>query len=259
MPDMMISEVPLPTPRAVICSPIHIRNMVPPTSVDDAGEAEEQPGSITAAPKAAAHALEPDGDAVGLEHRDEHGEVAGVLVELLAARLAFLLQRLQRRDRRGHQLDDDAGADVGHDVQREHRHAPQRAAGEHVEHAEDAAAVLLQHLGHHRGVDAGHRDVGADTVDDQRAEGEPDALLELGRLGEDAETEICRELFGSGGHGTSLVSRSLLSVWRHADARRKHESLSTENSPRPLGAAVPAAPTTSRLSRRRLGSSPPSW
>src|SRR5262245_15836671 len=28
MPDMIMSEVPLPTPRAVICSPSHIRNMV---------------------------------------------------------------------------------------------------------------------------------------------------------------------------------------------------------------------------------------
>ena len=33
MPAMMMSDVPLPTPRAVICSPSHIRNMVPPTSV----------------------------------------------------------------------------------------------------------------------------------------------------------------------------------------------------------------------------------
>ena len=33
MPEMMISEVPLPMPRWVICSPSHIRNMVPPVSV----------------------------------------------------------------------------------------------------------------------------------------------------------------------------------------------------------------------------------
>ena len=33
MPAKMISDVPLPTPRAVICSPNHIRNMVPPTNV----------------------------------------------------------------------------------------------------------------------------------------------------------------------------------------------------------------------------------
>ena len=33
MPPKMISEMPLPTPRLVICSPIHIRRMVPPVSV----------------------------------------------------------------------------------------------------------------------------------------------------------------------------------------------------------------------------------
>ena len=33
MPDMMISEMPLPTPRSVICSPIHITNMVPAVTV----------------------------------------------------------------------------------------------------------------------------------------------------------------------------------------------------------------------------------
>ena len=29
MPDRMIIEMPLPTPRSVICSPSHIRNIVP--------------------------------------------------------------------------------------------------------------------------------------------------------------------------------------------------------------------------------------
>jgi hypothetical protein len=33
IPAMMISEMPLPTPRAVICSPSHIRKIVPPVSV----------------------------------------------------------------------------------------------------------------------------------------------------------------------------------------------------------------------------------
>ena len=33
MPARMMSEMPLPIPRAVICSPSHIRNKVPPVSV----------------------------------------------------------------------------------------------------------------------------------------------------------------------------------------------------------------------------------
>ena len=51
MPDMMIRLVPLPMPRAVICSPIHIRNMVPPTRVIMQEKRKNQPGSITAVPK----------------------------------------------------------------------------------------------------------------------------------------------------------------------------------------------------------------
>ncbi len=212
MPDMMIRLVPLPMPRAVICSPSHIRNMVPPTSVITQEKTEEPAGVDHRRAEAASHALKPDGNAVGLEHGDEDGQVARVLVELLAARLAFLLQGLQRRDRGGHQLDDDAGADIGHDVQREDGHAPQRAAGEHVEHAQDAAAVLGHHLAHHRGVDAGDRDIGAEAVDDQRTQGKPDALLEFGRLREDAHVEVGCKLFGSGSHGCPLCRRALLSV-----------------------------------------------
>ena len=47
MPAKMISEMPLPTPRAVICSPSHIRKTVPPTSVITAVIRKNQPGSTT--------------------------------------------------------------------------------------------------------------------------------------------------------------------------------------------------------------------
>ena len=50
MPDMMIRLWPLPMPRAVICSPIHIRNMVPPTRVMMQEKRKNQPGSSTAGP-----------------------------------------------------------------------------------------------------------------------------------------------------------------------------------------------------------------
>ena len=33
IPAMMISEMPLPIPRSVICSPIHITNIVPAVTV----------------------------------------------------------------------------------------------------------------------------------------------------------------------------------------------------------------------------------
>jgi hypothetical protein len=91
---------------------------------DDAGKAEEPPRIDHRGAEAAAHALEPYSDTVGLEHGNQHSEVAGVLVELLAPRLALLLQCFERWDGRGHQLDDDAGADVRHDVQCEYGHTP---------------------------------------------------------------------------------------------------------------------------------------
>ena len=48
MPAMMMSEMPLPMPRLVICSPSHIRNMVPPISETTAATRNSRPGSITA-------------------------------------------------------------------------------------------------------------------------------------------------------------------------------------------------------------------
>ena len=50
IPAKMIRLVPLPTPRDVICSPIHIRNMVPPTSVTTQESRKNRPGSTTAEP-----------------------------------------------------------------------------------------------------------------------------------------------------------------------------------------------------------------
>ena len=122
-------------PREVICSPSHIRNMVPPVSVITVEMRKNRPGRLDDG----AGALQADGDAPGLEHREDHREVARVLVEDLAARLAFLLQRLERRQDRGQELDDDRGRDVRHDVQGEDRHALDGAAREHVEQAEHAA------------------------------------------------------------------------------------------------------------------------
>src|SRR4029077_20628536 len=46
-PDIMISEVPLPMPRWVICSPSHIRNMVPPVSVITVEMRKNMPGAAT--------------------------------------------------------------------------------------------------------------------------------------------------------------------------------------------------------------------
>jgi hypothetical protein len=65
----------------------------------------------------------------------------------------------------------------------------QRAAREHVEHAQDRALLVLEETRERIRIDAGHGDERSDAVDDQRAQREPDALLQLGRLGEGAEVE----------------------------------------------------------------------
>ena len=50
MPERMMSEMPLPMPREVTCSPSHIRNMVPPVSVITVAMRKNQPGSLTTLP-----------------------------------------------------------------------------------------------------------------------------------------------------------------------------------------------------------------
>ncbi len=56
----------------------------------------------------------------------------------------------------------------------------QRAAREHVEHAQDRARLLLEELRQLNGVDARHRDERADAVHDERAEQKQQAMAEIG-------------------------------------------------------------------------------
>ena len=66
MPAKMMSEMPLPTPRSVICSPSHIRNMVPVASVSMVVKPERQAG-IDHQPLLLLSSA--DGDAHGLKQR----------------------------------------------------------------------------------------------------------------------------------------------------------------------------------------------
>ena len=47
MPAKMMIEMPLPRPRSVICSPSHIRNIVPATKLTTAVMRKPKPGLIT--------------------------------------------------------------------------------------------------------------------------------------------------------------------------------------------------------------------
>ena len=94
MPAKMMKLMPLPMPRSVISSPIHITRMVPAARVtiwlmvsklrmsksDDRCRCGAQDGQV----------------AVGLEQRQRHGQVARVLVDLVAAVLAFTLSAWRR-------------------------------------------------------------------------------------------------------------------------------------------------------------------
>ena len=72
-------------------------------------------------------------DPGGLHDRQAHGEVPGVLGDLGLPGLAFLAEGFEPRDDHREQLQDDAGGDVGHDAEREHRQLEQRAAAEQVD------------------------------------------------------------------------------------------------------------------------------
>jgi hypothetical protein len=45
MPAKMMSDIPLPMPRSVICSPSHMMNVVPVVSVSTVISRKPQPGS----------------------------------------------------------------------------------------------------------------------------------------------------------------------------------------------------------------------
>ncbi len=57
MPPKMIIEMPLPMPLSVICSPSHMRNMVPVMSVRTVVKRNARPGSMTR-PGCASSAIE---------------------------------------------------------------------------------------------------------------------------------------------------------------------------------------------------------
>jgi len=60
MPERMIIEMPLPMPRSVICSPSHMRNMVPVVMVMVAVNRNDQPVTSVMPPLASAPAAAKD-------------------------------------------------------------------------------------------------------------------------------------------------------------------------------------------------------
>src|SRR5262249_59966205 len=67
--------------------------------------------------------------------------------------------------------------------------------------AGNAAGLRREDLVPGRRIDAGQRDIGAEPIDQQRAEREPDPLLEFLGLGERREIEVGGKLFCCRDHG----------------------------------------------------------
>ena len=132
----MSSDMPLPIPRCVMSSPIHMMNAVPAISVIDDDDVGEERGRSTDARRTrnglAEHAEHGD----RLQQGDTERHVARDLRDLALARLAFLGPRFDLRNDTLQQLHDDRGRDVGHDPEREHRELLERAAREETEKAE---------------------------------------------------------------------------------------------------------------------------
>ena len=139
MPAKMMKLMPLPMPRSVISSPIHIRAMAPAVrvaiwvSVSKLDEVE----------RAGQHALrvEERQHAVRLQDRHRDGQVAGVLVDLVAPELTLAAERLERRHDAAHQLHDDRGVDVRVHAQGDDREVREAAAREEVEQPDERVAL----------------------------------------------------------------------------------------------------------------------
>ena len=123
-------------------------------------------------------------DTEALHHGQEHGAHARILGQLAPTALALIAHRLPRTVDLAHQLHDDRGGDIRHHVQREQAEAMQGATGEHVEHVHDGALLAVHQFQHLLRIDARHRYVAADAVDDQRQQHEGQALTQFGELAE---------------------------------------------------------------------------
>ena len=181
MPAKISSDMPLPMPRSVISSPIHITSAAPAGHHhhdDDQGEDALVGDDVQRAALQQPAVGGQRHDAGGLQDSQRDRQIAGVLGHLGLAGLAFLAQFLEAWDDHGEQLHDDAGGDVRHHPDREHRQLQQRTTGEQVDQRVNlsgrAAAGLLDALLDVRVVDAGRRQRGAEPVKNDDAQREED-------------------------------------------------------------------------------------
>src|SRR6202035_2132985 len=167
-------------------------------------------------------ALQADGDAGALDDRDGDRPVARVLGDLTPPQLALLGELLEVRPDDGEELQDDRRRDVRHDAERENGDAAQAATGEGVDEAQEGVLRLLHELEEGVGVDTRRRDVAADAIDRQEAEGEEDPLAQVRDAEDVAETFDHAESSSQRPPAASILARAdLLNLW--ADTVRARE------------------------------------
>ncbi len=110
MPTVMIIDIPLPMPRSVIWSPIHIKNIVPALSVMTVTIWKPSPGLVTKGSKSCGHRADALEEGIGgrvfhrncqqiaLEQTKRERRVPGVLHDLLPAASLLPRQLVQSRD-----------------------------------------------------------------------------------------------------------------------------------------------------------------
>ena len=179
----IISEMPLPMPRWVISSPIHITSTVP--AVSDitirkmCWRSKMRDDRVCSPCRASGTGRRSRSTGAKAE---ADGEVARVLRDPGLPDLALLRELLERRHDDLQQLQDDRGRDVGHDPQREDRELPQRAAREQVEEAEDprgAGDRVRQLLIAALALTPGAVEVRAEAVQHEHQRGERDLPADL--------------------------------------------------------------------------------
>ena len=223
MPAKMMKLMPLPMPFSVISSPSHIRAIEPAVRVAIwvrvAPLARSKPHDRIPCELSRARKPYDWRRAIG------HGQVAGVLVDLVATVFALALSAWSDGITPAHQLHDDRGVDVRVHAECDDREARQAAAGQEVQHAEQG--VVLEVLRELRLVDARDRHMGQEPEDDQ-----------------DPEDDT--------GSGAGCPARGRRSAASRTRARRPSSGVAVR-SPRRVGSAVRMRPSAAVGSASAVG------
>ena len=142
-----MSEIPLPTPFAVICSPSHMRKTVPAVRVM---ASDENVDGVRVEDRG----LEADGHADRLKKRKRNRKIPCDLRRLFLPLCALFRPLLKGRNNDVEQLDDDGRVDVGRDAHCKDGKFTERAAGEKIQKTEQRP--LCEELFNRCRIHAGH-------------------------------------------------------------------------------------------------------